>query len=153
MECLSLLNSEQFYLSSCKRYPTLMTYFTDSEARELMLNPAGLLCVTSQHETCTYTNTVLKEQILFLMDEIMRVHDSNRNVSKAYNRLQPSLFLKKKSSGLLRLDSPLQQTFYEEGVLDLAITGYKEGTLYVYTISSRIHVNYSEFSYFFSACN
>lgn len=149
MECLSLLNIEQFYRSSCKRYSALIPYFTDTEVRELMLSPEGFLCV----DTFTYANTVLKEQILFLMDEIMRVHDINRNLSESYRRLQPSIFLKKKSSGLLRLDSPSQQDFYEEGVLDLAINGYKEGTLYVYVLASKLHVNYFEFSYFFGACN
>ncbi len=149
MECLSLLNIEQFYRSSCKRYSALMPYFTDSEARELMLDPAGLLCI----DTFIYANPVLKEQILLLMTEIMRVHNKNRNLPKTYSRLQPSLFLKKKSSGLLRLESPSQQAFYENGVLDLAITGYKEGMLCVYVLDSKIHVNYFEFAYFFGARN
>lgn len=153
MECLSLLNSEQFYRSSCKRYPDLMPYFTDFEARELVLNPESLLCIDSKHETFTYADTVLKEQILSLIADLMRIHNSNRNFSKADRRLHINLFLTKKSEGLLRLDSPSQQIFYKDGVLDLAITGYNEGTLYVYSLASKIHVNYFEFSYFFSACN
>lgn len=153
MECLSLLNSEQFYRSSCKRYSDLMTYLTDSGAHKLILNPESLLQINFKNETFSYTNTVLKEQILLLMDEIMRVHGANKNWPKTNHRLQMNLFLKKKSEGLLRLDSSLQQNFYKEGVLDLAITGYKEGTVYIYSLASKTHVNYVEFAYFFGASN
>ena len=124
-----------------------------SDVCELMLNPEGLLCVDLKHKTSTYIDALLQKQTLFLVNELRRVHGVNNRLSLAYTELQPSLFLKKKSSGLLRLDNASQQSFYEEGVLELAITGHKEGILYVYALASKIHVNYVEYSYFFGVRN
>jgi hypothetical protein len=124
-----------------------------SDVCELMLNPEGLLCVDFKYMTSTYIDALLKKQTRLLVNELRRVHAVNSRLSMAYTELQPSLFLKKKSSGLLRLDNISQQAFYEKGVLELAITGHKEGTLYVYTLASKIHANYVEYAYFFGVRN
>lgn len=149
MDCPSLVTSELFYRSSCKRYSDLMSYMVDTKVHELILNPAGLFFAGSN----TYISTALKEQILFLMEELLRVHKNTFKRCKKDNVGQYNLFLKKKSIGLLRLDSPSQMEFYKEGVLDLSITGDKKGLLYVYTPDSTIHVNYAELSYFLGTFN
>lgn len=149
MDCPSLTASELFYRSSCKKYPDLMPYMMDANIRELILNPTGLFFAGSSG----YTNETFKEQISFLMSEFLRVHQNPFKRLKKTSLARHSLFLKKKSVGLLRLDSPSQMEFYKEGVLDLGMTGDKKGVLYVYTPNSTIHVNYTELSYFLGTFN
>ena len=121
-----------------------MSYMMDANIRELILNPTGLFFAGSSG----YTNETFKEQISFLMNELLRVHQGMSKRFRKTSIAQHSLFLKKKSVGLLRLDNPSQIEFYKEGVLDLGLTGDKKGVLYVYTPNSAIHVNYTELSYF-----
>jgi len=149
MDCPSLTASELFYRSSCKKYPDLMSYMMDANIRELILNPTGLFFADSNGDT----SDTFKEQISFLMNELLRVHQSTFKRLKKTSVARHSLFLKKKSVGLLRLDSPAQMEFYKEGVLDLGIMGDKKGVLYVYTPNSPIHVNYTELSYFLGTFN
>ncbi len=149
MDSPSLTTSELFYRSSCKKYPDLMPYMMDASIRELILNPTGLFFAGSNG--CT--SDTFKEQISFLMNELLRVHQSTFKRLKKTSLARHSLFLKKKSAGLLRLDSPAQMEFYKEGVLDLGIGGDKKGMLYVYVPNSAIHVNYTELSYFLGTFN
>ncbi len=144
MDCPSLCSSELFYRSSGKKYPDLIPHLLDPKVHELLLNPMGLFCASSND----YVSLPLKEQMLFLMSEILRIHDPKHGTI-----INHSFSLKKKSCGLFRLDHAAQMGFYREGVLDLSIAGDKNGLLYVYTPDNKIYLNYIEFYYYFGIFN
>ncbi len=145
-----ILSNELFYQGSLKKYCSLMPYITHPETRDITLNLNGMIWVNFNLEGFSYASVILREQIAFLINDIMHAHNNTQmmNISSADH-----LFLKRKNAGFLRLDDENHHNFYEDGILDLTINSHNEGSIYVNILSSKMYIHYIEFSYYIGVLN